>query len=56
MNINKEKMEEIMRLVIKEVDNAIKEGNSPFAAFLLDNDGNVLYKSHNTSNTDTDPN
>ena len=55
MNINKEKMEEIMRLVIKEVDNAIKEVNSPFAAFLLDNDGNVLYKSHNTSNTDTDP-
>ena len=55
MNIEKEKMEEIMRLVIKEVDIAIEEGNSPFAAFLLDNDGNVLYKSHNTSNTDTDP-
>ena len=55
MNIEKEKIEEIMRLVIKEVDIAIKEGNSPFAAFLLDNAGNVLYKAHNTSNTDIDP-
>lgn len=55
MNIEKEKMEEIMRLVIEEVEIAIEEGNSPFAAFLLDNDGNVLYKAHNTSNTDIDP-
>ena len=55
MNVEKEKMEEIMRLVIEEVGIAIEEGNSPFAAFLLDNAGNVLYKAHNTSNTDIDP-
>ena len=55
MNISNEKMEYIMKLVIEEADIAIKDGNSPFAAFLLDNNGNVLYKAHNTSNTDTDP-
>ena len=55
MNISKDKMEDIMRLVIKEVDIAIKEGNSPFAAFLLDMEGNILYKAHNTSNTSVDP-
>ena len=55
MKLSKEKMEYIMRLVIEEVDIAIKEGNSPFAAFLLDMDGNILYKAHNTSNTDIDP-
>ena len=43
------------RLVIEEVDIAIKDGNSPFAAFLLDKEGNILYKAHNTSNTDIDP-
>ena len=55
MNLSKEKMEYIMRLVIEEVDIAIKDGNSPFAAFLLDKEGNILYKAHNTSNTDIDP-
>ncbi len=55
MNIEKGKMEEIMRLVIKEVDIAIKEGNSPFAAFLLDKEGNIKYRAHNTSNSDIDP-
>ena len=55
MNLSKEKMEYIMGLVIEEVDIAIKDGNSPFAAFLLDMDGNILYKAHNTSNTDIDP-
>lgn len=55
MNITKEKMEEIMKLVIDEVNIAIEEGNSPFAAFLLDMNGNILYKAHNTSNTCIDP-
>ena len=55
MNITKEKMEEIMKLVIDEVNIAIDEGNSPFAAFLLDMNGNILYKAHNTSNTCIDP-
>ena len=55
MNVEKEKMEEIMSLVIEEANIAIKEGNSPFAAFLLDKEGNILYRAHNTSNTNTDP-
>lgn len=55
MNLSKEKMEYIMKSVIEEVDIAIKDGNSPFAAFLLDKEGNILYKAHNTSNTDIDP-
>ena len=55
MIIEKEKMEEIMSLVIEEANIAIKEGNSPFAAFLLDKEGNILYRAHNTSNTNTDP-
>lgn len=55
MNISNEKIEEIMKLVIEEVELAIKENNSPFAAFLLDMDGNIIYKSHNTTNTNIDP-
>ena len=55
MNLSKEKMEYIMKSVIEEVDIAIKDGNSPFAAFLLDKEGNILYRAHNTSNTDIDP-
>ena len=48
-------MEEIMKQVMQEVDIAIKEGNSPFAAFLLDENGNVLFKEHNTVNSKMDP-
>ena len=44
-----------MRQVVQEVDIAIKEGNSPFSAFLLDMDGNILFKEHNTVNSDMDP-
>lgn len=55
MNIDKNKMEELMSLVIEEVKFAIQEGNPPFAALLLDVDGNIIYKAHNTSNSDMDP-
>ncbi len=55
MNISEEKMNDLMRLVMSEVDIAINEGNSPFAAFLLDKEGNIKYKAHNTTNTDCDP-
>lgn len=55
MNISRTKMEEIMKQVMEEVDIAIKEGNSPFAAFLLDGDGNILFKEHNTVNSKMDP-
>lgn len=55
MKMSKEQIENVMKLVIEEVDIAIKEGNSPFAAFLLDKEGNILYKAHNTTNTEIDP-
>lgn len=55
MNIDKNKMEEIMIQVIEEVKIAVQEGDAPFAAFLLDMDGNIIYKAHNTSNSDMDP-
>ena len=55
MNIDNEKMCKIMKLVMEEVDISVQEGNSPFAAFLLDMDGNIKYKAHNTSNTGFDP-
>jgi len=55
MNISNNKMVELMNLVMEEVDIAVNEGNSPFAAFLLDMDGNIKYRAHNTSNSDIDP-
>ena len=55
MNINGDKMNSLMREIMGEVDIAIKQGNSPFAAFLLDKDGNIKYRAHNTSNTEIDP-
>lgn len=55
MNITKTKMEEIMKQIMQEVDIAIKEGNSPFSAFLLDRNGNILFKEHNTVNSKMDP-
>lgn len=55
MNIDSNKIIEIMKEVMKEVDIAVKEGNSPFAAFLLDFNGDILYKAHNTCNSECDP-
>ena len=55
MNIDNNKIEKVMKLVMEEVKIAIHEGNSPFATFLLDREGNIIYKAHNTSNYDTDP-
>ena len=48
MNLTIEKKEELMRLVMQEVDEAIKEGNSPFGAILIDENGNIIEKAHNT--------
>lgn len=55
INIYNEQINSLMKSVMEEVDIAIEEGNSPFAAFLLDKNGNIVYKAHNTSNTDIDP-
>lgn len=55
MNISNDRIIELMKEVMKEVDVAIEEGNSPFAAFLLDSNGNILFKAHNTCNSEMDP-
>ena len=49
MNFTRSKKEELMRIVMNEADIAIQEGNSPFAAILIDKDGNIIEKTHNTA-------
>ena len=55
MNLSIEKKEELMRLVMQEVDEAIKEGNSPFGAILIDENGNIIEKAHNTAKSMMNP-
>ena len=55
MTVNKEKKENLMRIVMKEVEEAIKEGNSPFAAVLIDEKGNIIEKAHNTAKSMCNP-
>ena len=55
MNLSIEKKEELMRLVMQEVEEAIKEGNSPFGAILIDENGNVIEKAHNTAKSMMNP-
>lgn len=53
--IDKTEQENLMKIVMEEVDIAIKEGNSPFAAILIDDKGNIIGKSHNTAKTENNP-
>ena len=55
MSINKEKKENLMRIVMQEVEKAIKEGNSPFGAILIDENGNIIEKAHNTAKSMCNP-
>ena len=55
MTVNKEKKENLMRIVMKEVEEAIKEGNSPFGAILIDENGNIIEKAHNTAKSMCNP-
>lgn len=52
MSFNKENL---MRIVMQEVDEAIKEGNSPFGAILIDEQGNIIEKAHNTAKSMCNP-
>lgn len=52
---SKKEKEELMRVVLQEVSEAIKEGNSPFGAILVDKDGNIQFMSHNTAKSECDP-
>lgn len=47
--------EKLMKIVMEEVDIAIEEGNSPFAAILIDDDGNIIEKDHNTAKSTCNP-
>ncbi len=55
MRDNKELQEQLMKIVIEEVEIAINEGNSPFAAILIDENGNIIVKAHNTAKTQNNP-
>ncbi len=55
MNFNKEKKENLMRIVMQEVEEAIKEENSPFGAILIDEKGNIIEKAHNTAKSMCNP-
>ncbi len=55
MNLSQSKKEKLMRIVMNEVDIAIQEGNSPFGAILIDKDGNVIEKTHNTAKSECNP-
>lgn len=53
--INKVLQENLMRVVIEEAEIAIKEGNSPFAAILINKNGEIIGKAHNTAKTENNP-
>lgn len=55
MSFSKEIKENLMKIVMEEVDVAIKEGNSPFAAILIDDQGNIIEKAHNTAKSMCNP-
>ena len=55
INYNHELLEKLMRVVIEEVDKAVDEGNSPFAAILVDKEGNIIDKAHNTAKSMYNP-
>ena len=55
MSFNKDKKEDYMKIVMQEVDIAISEGNSPFAAILIDEQGNIIEKAHNTAKSECNP-
>lgn len=53
--IDKKVQKNLMKIVINEVELAIKEGNSPFAAILIDDKGNIIEKAHNTAKSENNP-
>ena len=55
MILDKDKKEALMRIVMQEVNIAIDEGNSPFAAILIDENGNIIEKAHNTAKSGCNP-
>lgn len=54
-HFSKELCENLLRIVIKEANKAIHEGNSPFAALLVDKYGNIVEKAYNTAKKENNP-
>ena len=55
MSISKNKKENLMKIVMQEVEKAIEKGNSPFGAILIDENGNIIEKAHNTAKSMCNP-
>lgn len=55
MEFSKELQEDLMKVVMSEVDLAVRMGNSPFAAILVDRHGNIVAKAQNTAKTMNNP-
>ena len=55
MNFDNDKKEDLMKIVMQEVEEAVKEGNSPFGAILFDEQGNIIEKAHNTAKSVCNP-
>lgn len=53
--MNQSTKERLVRVAQEEAEHAIREGNPPFGAVLADGDGQILFRAHNTQNSDCDP-
>lgn len=53
--LSSDAQKKLMKIVMEEVNVAIEEGNSPFAAILIDEEGNIIEKAHNTAKTMCNP-
>ena len=53
--MNKDKIENLIRLTKIEAAKAIKSGNAPFGALATDKHGKIVVKAYNTVNSDIDP-
>lgn len=53
--VTDEKIEQLIRECQTEADKSIASGNPPFGCVIVDTDGNIVARDHNTQNTDNDP-
>ncbi len=47
--------EKMIKIAMEEANIAIREGNQPFGAVLVDEKGNIIERAHNICNTTMDP-
>jgi tRNA(adenine34) deaminase len=53
--MERERIEALMREAMAEAAVAVEEGNNPFGALLVNEQGEVVARAHNTEVTDMDP-